>query len=573
MIAAFGISDAEELITYYEASGCLRTPRYAETIEFCRLLDSASERVSYESFGTSPQGRELPLVRVSNRRIHGMPEDSIVRVIVLACIHAGESDGKDAGFMLIRDFVRDGKLADEFKNVELLFVPIFNVDGHERFGPFNRINQNGPEEMGFRVTSQGYNLNRDFAKADSPEMRAFIRLFVSTMPHFLVDCHVTDGADYQYTVTYGLERLQNLAQPIRDWVNDEFLPTLDSRMEARGFPMIPYVTVRDYERITRGMAGIMWSPRYSTGYGTVQNRPSLLIETHMLKDYKTRVEGTYAVLEELVSYLAHNHSEVIRITREADSLTASLPSDLKYTNYTRTRDTTEIISFKGYTVTVDSSEVSGGDWVKWGTDTTTYEVPYVGTYEPSDSVEVPEAYIIPREWSEIADLLALHGVKIDTLKSETQLSVQTYRLSDVKWEREPNDGRVPVDSFTIATETTPITYPIGTYVITTRQRSARLIIHLLEPKSTDSLIRWGFFATIYDPKEYFESYVMENVAREMMASDPGLKTEFEATLAADSAFRSNPRERLDFFYKRSKYWDNSVGLYPIAKVMNFAGEK
>ncbi|MCK4657398.1 MAG: peptidase M14, partial [candidate division Zixibacteria bacterium] len=202
-----------DLTTYYEKSNFLETPRYDETVAFCKLLEAESPFVKYTSFGITPQGRELPLLIVDKSESFAPPTDDRIVLLVIACIHPGESDGKDAGLVLIRDLIRDDSLTKQFDDVVLLFIPIFNVDGHERFGPYNRINQNGPLEMGFRVTAQGYNLNRDFLKADSPEMRAWLKLFREWLPDFFIDCHVTDGADYQYTITYGLETHENMPEP------------------------------------------------------------------------------------------------------------------------------------------------------------------------------------------------------------------------------------------------------------------------------------------------------------------------------------------------------------------------
>ena len=214
-------------ITDFEASGGLRTPRYKETIAYCRRLAQASPWVHYSSFGTSPQGRGLPLVILSNERAFDPASASRtgkVIVLIQSCIHAGEPDGKDASLMLMREIAITKTRASLLDHAILLFIPIFNVDGHERFGPHNRINQNGPEEAGWRVNAQNLNLNRDYMKADTPEMRAWLRLFVSWMPDLFVDCHVTDGMDFQYDVTYGVEYAQNIEPVLSRWLKGSLIP-------------------------------------------------------------------------------------------------------------------------------------------------------------------------------------------------------------------------------------------------------------------------------------------------------------------------------------------------------------
>jgi len=496
---------AEELLTHYEQSGFTETPRHAEMVEYCHKLAEVSEFVQYSSFGTTPQGRELPLLIVDKSRKFEPTDDDRVKLMVIACIHPGESDGKDAGLMLIRDFVRDGSLNDDFDDVVLLFIPIFNVDGHEKYGPYNRINQNGPIEMGYRVTAQGYNLNRDFLKADAPEMRAWLKLFNKWLPDMFVDIHVTDGADYQYVVTYGIETHENMIEPVRGWINDAFLPHINNRMASHGFPLIPYVITRDYEHITNGLIGLIWSPRFSTGYGTLQNRPSLLVETHMLKDYRTRVDATKKLLEELITYLADSGTELREAVTTADrSAAEDLYESYYIIDYSRTQDTTEMLDFKGVDVSVQESDISGGDWIIWGNEPQDYRVPYSNDYTPNDSVVIPYAYIIPPEWMEEIELIEDHGVKIKRLDGKQTLRVEAYKFDNVKWYDAPFEGHPMIEEFEYEMISMNRTYPDNSAVIIMNQRANQVAIHLLEPRTRDSFIHWGFFNTIFGQKEYFE---------------------------------------------------------------------
>lgn len=558
----------DDLTTYYEKSNYLETPRYDETVAFCKLLEAESPFVKYTSFGITPQGRELPLLIVDKSESFAPPTDGRIVLLVFACIHAGEPDGKDAGLVLVRDFIRDDSLTKQFDDVVLLFIPIFNVDGHERFGPYNRINQNGPLEMGFRVTAQGYNLNRDFLKADSPEMRAWLRLFTEWLPDFFIDCHVTDGADYQYTVTYGLETHENMPEPIRSWTNDRFLPTLDKTMEKSGFPIVPYVVTRDYLHITNGIFGLLWSPRYSTGYGAVQNRPALLVETHMLKDYRTRVEGTRILLHEIITILSDQRTELKDASEAADKrISESMQGRYYYTEYKRAADTTSFIDFLGVDVTTQPSDISGDEWVLWGDTPVTYQVPFLDTYAPVDSALIPYAYIIPVEWTEETDLLKAHGVDIKYLDGAQTIRVDSYRFDDLEWAEKPWESRHRLE-FSMTDVSTMRAFPDNSAVVILNQRSNQVIVHLLEPKTPDSFIRWGFFNRIYSRKEYFEDYVMEKMARQMIDETPDLRIEFDSLLQADSAFAASPQQRLEFFYERTQYADTTVGVYPVGKLMS-----
>lgn len=245
-------------LTYYEKSNFLETPQYDETINYIQRLEKASPWVRLEYFGTTPEGRQLPLVIVDKKshftadKVH---QENKAILLIQAGIHAGEIDGKDAGLMLIRDMVIHGKYAELLDNVTILFMPIFNLDGHERFGPYNRINQNGPKEMGWRVTSQNLNLNRDYMKADAPEMRSFLKMIKEWDPDFFVDCHVTDGADYRHVVTYHLEKNIHMSAAVREWSAKTYLPYLEEKMKTSGFPLSPYIGLVDENDITKGIDG------------------------------------------------------------------------------------------------------------------------------------------------------------------------------------------------------------------------------------------------------------------------------------------------------------------------------
>ena len=559
----------EDWETYYEKSGCLETPRYAGTMAYCHRLDKASPWVKVTDFGLSAQGNKLPLVIIDKDRNFDPPSyESRKKPVVLieACIHPGESEGKDAGLMLVRDIVIHQKFPEILNNVTILFIPIFNVDGHERFGPYSRINQNGPKEMGWRTTATNLNLNRDFLKADAPAMRAWVRLFNAWLPDLLADCHTTNGADYQYVMTYSLETHENMTEPVRKWTVDLLMPYLEKNMVESGFPMFPYVSPKKWHNVTSGLTGFAWGPRYSTGYGVVQNRPFLLIETHMLKEYKPRVESTYELLKHLLQIAADETKSLQQAVRQGDRLTAEtlagseLPLKLELTS------DSSIIDFKGIGFHIEQSEISGGEWIKYDTTPKDFKIPFFEKVKPTETAVIPYAYLVPPEWHDVIDLLRLHGVKIQRLKEPVTLNVNSYRFSNTSWKEQPYESRHMVE-FEQTSLTEERTFPKGTAVIIMNQRTNRVIAHLLEPKGPDSFVAWGFFDGIFQRTEYTEYYVMEKMAREMLAKDEELKKEFEEKLATDTSFAASQRERLYFFYKHTPYWDKTYNLYPVGKVM------
>ena len=559
-------------LTDYELSDGVATPNYERTITYLERLDSASAWIELQYFGTTPQGRRLPLV-VLSKDGHFTPEAARSSgqevLLVQSGIHAGEIDGKDASLMLLREIAITGTLDDLAEDVIILFMPIFNLDGHERISPYNRINQNGPEEMGWRTTAQNFNLNRDYMKADAPEMRAWLRVFNEWKVDMLVDCHVTDGIDFQYNASFGMEVHGNVAAPLAEW-QQELKASFLKGMERAGDPLVPYVFPREDKDLSKGFVDWASAPRLSTGYAAARNRGNLLIETHMLKPYKARVTATYRLLIEVLRFMNDNagdlreaieESEESDIRRIAEADTAAFPLQFRSVGQNKT------ISFRGYASEIRKSDISGGEYPVWDhTKPITVEVPFHGDVRPVAWARLPRYYLIPQEWTEVIEILRLHGVALQRLARETVVEVESGIFSDAKWRERPFEGR-----FTVTCKTTmrrdTIRYPAGTWVVDLAQPAMRVAVNLLEPDAPDSFVFWGFFTTVFEQKEYFEGYVMETIAADMLQQDPGLRAEFEARLASDSTFAANPRARLTFFYERSPWFDSKMNVYPVGRVM------
>ena len=563
---------ADNLQTIYEKSNFKATANYDQTITYCQKLARRSPWIQYKSFGKSPQGYDLPLLIVNRDGIFTpkkIDRKNKVLLFIQAGIHPGEIDGKDAGLLLLRNLIIKKQNPDLFGHVVVLFIPIFNVDGYHRFSAFNRINQNGPKEMGWRTTAQNLNLNRDYLKADAPEMKAWLKLFNRWLPDFFADCHVTDGADYQYALTYHLDSHGILDSTLMQWVQSDLVPFVKQRMLTLHFPIIDYIMFRNHHDPKNGMIGWAASPRFSNGYADIQDRPGLLIETHALKDYHTRVTATYDMLESLLIYL-HKHYRSLRqkITR-ADAYTAS--SEFRNNPYPLTYRLTNdsvMIDFLGYDYKAVRSHLTGGIWYQYNESSPRiFRIPFFNRLIPQISVRLPLAYIIPREWQSVIERLKLHGIIFRTLKRPVRLRVHTYKFSNASFNKFPYEGR-QMAKF----KTNPIVFernfPAGSVVVPMNQQRAKVIAHILEPDAPDSFVRWGFFNTIFEQKEYAESYVMEGLARKMLAKDPQIKKAFEQKIKSDSTFAKNPRAILNWFYRHSPYWDRFKDVYPVGRIFN-----
>jgi len=560
-------------LTLYEKSNFLKTPRYSETIDFCKKLDNASPVLHFTTFGISPQGRELPML-IADRNGNFTPEavrkSGNAVLLIEACIHPGESDGKDAGLMLMRDIVIYKKNLRLLDHVTIIFIPIFNTDGHERFGPYNRINQNGPEEMGWRTTAQNLNLNRDFLKAEAPEMKAWLELYNAWLPEFFVDIHSTDGADFQYSMTYALETGGCMEKNLSGWTENTFEKLIVGMMEESGYPVFPYVQFRSWHDPRSGLVNGVAPPMLSQGYTAIQNRPGLLIETHMLKPYKVRVSSTYTMLLHTLEILDKEYKTLQQLEAKADAYTSSpqFRGNLLPVSFSVSYSDSTITEFKGFDYTIDTSELTGGLWFKYNNKKPAiWQLTTFSTNKPGKLVTLPEAYLVPPQYAFVIDGLKLHGVKMTTLKKGMTFLVKTTRFSNPRWQQKPTEGHHKL-TYDLTDSVELCAFPAGTMLVDMNQRTARVIAHLLEPASPDSYAAWGFFDACMEQKEYSESYVMETMAREMIQKDALLKTEFEKKKAADKEFASNPDAILNWFYSKTPYWDSNFNVYPIRRIVD-----
>jgi len=547
-----------------ERTNFAETGDYAEAVAFCTALDRTSDQAKVITFGKSPQGRDLIALVLSSDQRHSLRDlKASPKPVVLINngIHSGEIEGKDACMMMIRDLIRDaGRYKDVTEKLEIVMIPIFSVDAHERRSAFNRINQNGPREMGWRTTANNLNLNRDFIKADAPEMRGMIGLIRDIAPDFFFDNHTSDGADFQYHIMPDLPVAQTQGEGAAAF-SKTLYGSVKTAVEKDGFLVAPYFNLADRADPSKGISVSDFGPRYSTGYFAALNRPAMLIETHMLKPYENRVKSTASMVLRTLEYLAAYADELKRMNQRADREAVDAKEFVVASRLTSTRTP---FSFLGFEVEYKDSPVTGGRMISWTNRKKTFETFLRNTYEPSQTVAAPKAYAVPVQYSSVLALLDLHGIEYRTLKEDLTSDYETYRLSNVKFATEPFEGRI-APSFTATKIVQKVTLSAGSAIVPVSQPRGKLVVHMLEATAPDSLLRWGFFNEIFEVKEYFEDYAMEPVARKMLDEDPELRKEFEEKLK-DAEFASSARARLQFFFDRSEYSDERLSVYPILRL-------
>jgi murein tripeptide amidase MpaA len=559
------------LTTVAEQSGFVRTGRYDEVEALCAELPKRYVgKVKCEQFGLTPLGRRM-LYLVASADGTFTPEASKKKarpvVLLQGGIHAGEIDGKDAGFWLLRDLL-DGKAGDGvLKKLTFVFVPVFNVDGHERFGPNNRPNQVGPEQMGWRVTSQNLNLNRDYAKAEAPEMQAMLTLLNRFDPILYGDLHVTDGAKFQPDVAVIVEPRHGRHADFCE-VARGLSAALMKELTAQGhLPLDFYPAFEKDDDPASGFAYGLAPPRLSNGYWNLRNRLVVLVETHSWKPYGERVKATYDVCLALLQHAAAEGGQWMAAAAKADAddgATAGKEVPLVFDN-----DGHKVpLDFPGYAYTREDSQVSGGKWLKYDdTKKEVWKLPFYDQLKPVLSAKAPGAgYLVPPPhagW--VAKKLELHGLKSTPLdKPQDKLTVESFRVVEAKFKPAPYEGRQMVN-VKGEWKADQRDVPKGTLFVPVNQPHAALLMHLLEPAAPDSLMAWGFFNAHLEQKEYMEPYVTEEVARTML-KDPQVKAAFEARLKTDGGFARSPDQRLEFFYLRHPSYDERYNLYPVFRV-------
>jgi hypothetical protein len=559
------------LTTVSEQSGFLRTGRYDEVIALCDAFAKRyPDAVRCSAFGTTPEGRPMKLLVVSKTGAL-TPEAAKAKhlpvLLIQGGIHAGEIDGKDAGFLALRQAL-DGETANgDLDKLVLLFVPVFNVDGHERFGAWNRPNQRGPEEMGWRTTAQNYNLNRDYVKADAPEMQAMLALVNAWDPLAYIDLHVTDGAKFQHDVSIQVEplhagdaELRKAGVVLRDGVIE--------RLDAQGSMALPfYPSFVENDDPASGFIDGVATPRFSNGYFQLRNRFGMLVETHSWKDYPTRVRITRNAIVALLDLVATHGAQWLRTAHEADVRAEKLagtqvPLDWKVGDRVRT------IDFQGYAYTRTPSDISGALMTHYDeSKPETWHLPMRDDIQPDHVATAPGAgYLVPAAHAAwVGAKLRQHGIRFDTLTRPMPAArVEAFRADSAEFAAGSFEGHQRL-TVTGAWKPEAQDLGVGALFVPIAQPESRLAMALLEPQAPDSLLGWGEFNNAFEQKEYMEAYVAEEVARDMLAKDPALKAEFEQRVKTDPAFAKDPQARLDFFHRRHASYDQRLRLYPVLR--------
>ncbi|HHK0527503.1 TPA: M14 family metallopeptidase [Pseudomonas aeruginosa] len=569
----------DPLITQAESSDFQRTSDYRETRAYLeKLVAASSGRIALRELPErSAEGHPMLLVTASteaDKSAAGLKRSAKPTLLVEAEIHPGEANGKDAMFMLLRDMsAADRPLAGLLEKINLLFIPVVNVDGDLRRSAYGRINQNGPRETGWRVNGRNLNLNRDFTKLDSAEIRNVAWVFNHYELSFFADTHSTDGAMYPYDSSY-CHNGNGWSPASSAWMDQVMRKPVYQALESLGHMVHECISLNDNQDPTQGYYPYRTDlARFSNQYGDIRNVPSILIEQHALHPYKTQVLGNYVMLKamfEVIGEQAASLRQAIasdreRLLRQKEVILTWKPGEAAETPF--------VVGDYRY----EQSPVTGARTIVWSNRPKTLKLPVTDNGVPDLVVPRPQRFIVPAQWHEVIARIKAHGIRYSTLERPTEIAVTLYRMDDIKladgFEPDRVQGnRIPGYEGRLLVSGTPKpfqrlqTFPAGSLSIDTAQPLGVLAIDLLQPQSPDSFWSWGFFNSTLVAAEEPEEYVMEPMARKMLAEDPALKAAFDKRLREDKAFAADPQARLQWFYQRTPFYDVNAFVYPVGVV-------
>jgi len=551
--------------TIFEASNGTETATYQQTISFYQNLAKTYPEVSIQEIGETDSGKPLYLVTLNPDGVFDFSEIRENKGILLINngIHPGESDGIDATMMLFRDIAQDS--IELPKKTVLVTIPIYNVGGSLNRNSTTRANQNGPEEYGFRGNARNYDLNRDFIKCDTKNARTFTRIYHLVQPDIFIDNHVSNGADYQYTLTHVFTQHNKLGGKLGEFLYAQIMPSLKQKLSKKEWSISPYVNV--FNQVPeKGFSQFIDYPRYSTGYTTLFNTFGMMVETHMLKPYKQRVYGTYELMKSMLE-ITEERGEVIASLRE-NALKRFKTGDNYVLDWEVDTTKASTLYFKGFEGNTIESEVTGFKRLQYDRSKPfTKKVAYQDYLKPKIEVKIPSAYIVPKSWFDVIERLELNQVEIQPLKKDTTITVEAYKIDNYKTRSNPYEGHYQHYNTNITRTSKEVTFTAGDYIIPTDQKALRYLIETLEPQAPDSFFNWNFFDTILQQKEGFSPYVWEDKAKELLDNDPELKLLFETKKYTDTAFANNWYAQLDWIFKKSVYYEKAHLQYPVYRIL------
>ncbi len=557
---------SNELKTPYEKGNLNQTTTWADCIAWYEELARAYPNVlRFDKVGVSDAGVPIHAGVVSSDGV--FDRETIKRsgrpvFFNNNGIHPGEPEGVDACMALVRDFCLQPERLAALGQTVFLFVPLYNVDGSLNRADTSRVNQDGPEQFGFRGNSRHLDLNRDFVKCDTLTAQVFNQLFTAWDPDVMVDTHTSNGADYSYTMTLIHTQTDKLGGGLGDFLRDEMLPAMYADMDARGWPTCPYVNpVKDSP--DHGIADFLETARFSTGYAALHHTIGFMPETHMLKPFKDRYDSMRALVETALDFTvkhAGRIQQLRRAAREEGRSRAEWP-----VRWAMDEANPSTFRFKGYEARYKKSVL--GEYTRlWYDRSSPWErdIAWYNRFPADVSVTAPRAYVVPQQWREAIERLQWNGVRMERVEADRVQDVGYYHIVSVASRPNAYEGHMFHDEVVLEKRQGQVQLRAGDYIVPLDQDQARYAVETLEPLAHDSFFRWGFFNSVLEKKEAYSDYVFEDHAEELLRAEPALAEKFAAWKAANPSLLANQEAVLDFIFANcERYREPEWRRYPV----------
>ena len=552
--------------TYFEKGNGNQSATYQETIAYFQLLANDFKTINIKTMGLTDSGEPLHMVTFNSDATFDFEAIQKNKAVLFINngIHAGEPDGIDASMQFFRDLAL-GKIKAP-KNTVIVCIPVYNIGGALNRNRFTRANQNGPEEYGFRGNARNYDLNRDFIKSDTRNTKSFVEIFHQINPDVFIDNHVSNGSDYQYKLTYIMTEPSKLGTVLGSYLRKEMMPNLVSDLKKKKIETTPYVNTF-HETPDQGFAQFFDSPRYTTGYTSLFNSIGFVVETHMLKNYSDRVKVTYEFMKSTLEFTDANATTIKQKRQENE---AQFQPNKTYTlQWEVDNSVKEPFTFLGYEAGYKKSEATTGQRLFYDRNQPfKKEVPFFPQYKSVKDVTIPKAYIIPRGYWPVIELLRSNGIVCQSIPKDTIIEVESYRIVDYKTTPSAYEGHYIHRNTVIASKTEKLAFAKGDYIVPTQQKGIKYLLETLEPEAVDSYFNWNFFDTILQQKEGYSDYVFEDTAAQLLKDNSKLKSDLEAKKQKEPEFLNNPKAQLDWIYKQSVYYEKAHLQYPVYRINN-----
>jgi len=487
---AQGAQSLADLKSRAERTDFRETSHYDDVVAFLDAVAKAAPKtVHLTTFGKTVEGRALPLAVVGapDATPEAVKKTGKLRVYIQANIHAGEVEGKESAQILLRELA-EGKHADWLQSMVLLVAPIYNADGNERFATNNRGRQNGPVAgQGQRPNAQGYDLNRDHMKLDSPEARSFVKLMTDYDPQLAMDLHTTNGSRHGYYLTYAPPLNPATDPSIIDLLRKDWLPSVTRTIKSKynwDYYYYGNLETRDAERAWRSFDD---RPRFNNSYVGLRNRVAILSEAYAYATFQDRILATSRFVEEVLNYAKAHAAPIKKLTADADRRSVVGSKVGLRAEMEKSADAVEILIGD---VTEERNPISGAMMYRRSDVVKPETMAEYGTFKATETERVPAAYYVPAELTKAIDNLRAHGIVMTPLKTALtvqieQFTIQTNKVADRPFEQHsertltgtwgPGDRELPA----------------GTLRIDMKQPLARLAFYLIEPRSDDGLVDWN----------------------------------------------------------------------------------